>query len=175
MIAAQIEDIFMTAIVINFPTTQKQEKNLFSKNDVETLKATVQKYLTTKNKAYVFSGHLQSAGKGLFSLAFTNEGPINKDNLKKMLSFYNLPNLENWLKIKDISLYYHVTASDIWNKFKSEEDAQEFPEINKFMESFNNMPSAIMISYFEQLQTYSNTINLIEFNNPGIVEFSTQN
>lgn len=174
MIAAQIEDIFMTAIVINFPKIQKQEETLFNKNDIETVKSTVQKYLTIKNKAYIFSDHLQNAGKGLFSLALTNEGSIEKEDLKKMLSFYNLPTLENWLEIKDISLYFHVTASDIWNKFKAEDDNKEFPEIDQFMESFNNMPNAIMISYFEQLQTYSNTINFMELNNPGIVEFSTK-
>lgn len=159
----------MNAIILNFPIKKIDPPNLFNIYDIEIIKETLQKYLKLKDKVYDFSTHLQNAKRGLFDISFTNQGTITKENLKKMLSFYNSPSIDNWHKIKEIPLFYHFTANDIWEKFKIGE--QELPSVELFMEGFRKMPKYIIEIYFEQLQIYNNTINFIELENPGIVDF----
>lgn len=162
----------MNAKVITFPA---KTKDTYARSDYEMLLGLIQKYNKVKFKYMSMIKHVQSATSRLFGAAICNDGDLSKENRFKLMSYYNNPCLETWNEIKDIELYYHVTANDILMRFEDEIKPDTYPEFKDFYLYFQSMPTLLKVDYEKILISYNNEAKKLEEQHPGLTVYTVSN
>ncbi len=90
--------------------------------------------------------------KRIFSGSHNPYGSIPEQTYKKLLSFYNDPNQDNWNEIKDLRIFGRMSTIEIMSTFYNEYSSEDY--------NLTNYPSAdTFLSCFEEYK--SKTINIL--------------
>lgn len=157
----------MSAVLYHFPQKTKISEDILEKYAelIEKL-GRVNFNLEVINEA--------SQVKRIFSGSHNPYGIIPEQTYKKLLSFYNNPNQENWNQIKDLRIFGRMSTIEIMSTFYNEYSSEEYnltnyPSSDIFLscfEEYKNKTIAILNSYKEQ---YLKEMNEIEVKHSDIL------